>query len=118
MTMKILALIPCLLLYFAAAAHAEHKLLVTDILGPGEAEAEAGFSVSRNSYDFTFQPPPVLAPGPGALIMGHLPIHWVPHIYRNAQSGQVRLLSGEGLKGTEASVISLSRPIMISFSSP
>lgn len=43
------------LLMAAASAHAEHKLLVTDLLDVGQVEAEAGFSYTHGShkYDLT-----------------------------------------------------------------
>lgn len=36
----------------AISAHAEHKLLVTDVLDAGQAEAEVDYNYSHQSYDF------------------------------------------------------------------
>ncbi len=52
----LVSVLTVLLLLNAATAHAEHKLLITDVLDAKQFEAEAFFDYGHNSYDFTLHP--------------------------------------------------------------
>jgi hypothetical protein len=52
-----LAILLSAVLLMNGAAHAEHKLLVTDVLDSGQYEASADFSYGHSYYDYTLKSP-------------------------------------------------------------